>query len=254
MTELLRDDPTATPQIEAWLSEYATTRDPRLRERIVLAYLGLAQKVASRFRETPTLTREDLLQTARAGLVAAVNRYDPDRGVPFVSYVVACMVGEIKRSLRDTSWRLHVARPVKNLALAALGEVDQLRVQLGRSPTLAEIAARLHTSQEQVAEAIEAANTRVVWSLDRPLLADGRSAGCLADTLAAQAPTVEREDLLVLPELLAQLPETERRVVMLYFFEELRQHDIGRQLGCSQMQVSRLLRSAIARLRSMLVP
>jgi DNA-directed RNA polymerase specialized sigma subunit len=83
----------AAQAVEAWLQDYATSRDPRLRERIILSYLGLADRLAGRFRESRGTTPEDLRQTARAGLIAAVDRYDPDRGTPFVAYAVACVVG-----------------------------------------------------------------------------------------------------------------------------------------------------------------
>jgi RNA polymerase sigma-B factor len=230
--------------------EYVASRDPALRDKIVLAYLGLAERLAARFQQSRTLSREDLLQTARAALVAAVSRYDPQHGAPFLPYAVACMVGEIKRSLRDTTWRLHVARDMKSLSLRLLAELDRLRVELGRAPTLAELAQRLETSQELVAEAIQAANTRVVLSLDRPLGNDGGSSVTLADLLPAEGPADEPEDRVLLPRLVSRLPEPERRVVVLYFFQDLKQREIARWLGCSQMQVSRLLRRAVNRLRS----
>src|SRR5829696_1971918 len=106
-------DQDAANAVEEWLKDYATSRDPRLRERIILAYLGLADRLAGRFRESRGTTPEDLRQTARAGLIAAVDRYDPGFGNPFIPYAVACVVGELKRHLRDTSWRLHVPRPLK---------------------------------------------------------------------------------------------------------------------------------------------
>jgi RNA polymerase sigma-B factor len=253
MLSLVSDTVGGVQQAEPWLTEYATTRDPALRDQIVLAYLGLAERLAARFQQGQTISREDLLQTARTGLVAAVNRYDPQRGVPFLPYAVACVVGELKRSLRDTSWRLHVSRRVKTLTLHVLAELDRLRVELGRPPTLAELADRLQTSEELIAEAIEAANTRVVLSLDLPLARHSQWSVALGDTLAADGPTDELEDRLMLRELVGQLPEIERRVVVLYFFHELKQRDIASRLGCSQMQVSRLLRRAIARLRATLV-
>ena len=100
---------------------YAVSRDPQLRERIVLAYLGLADRLAGRYRTSRGTTPEDLVQVARAGLIAAVDRYDPDYGTPFVPYAVACVVGELKRHLRDSSWRVHVPRPLKERALRCAG-------------------------------------------------------------------------------------------------------------------------------------
>jgi hypothetical protein len=107
-------DQDAATTVEAWLQDYATSRDPQLRERIILAYLGVADRLARRFRDSRGTSAEDLVQTARAGLIAAIDRYNPGYSTPFVPYAVACVVGELKRHLRDTSWRLHIARPLND--------------------------------------------------------------------------------------------------------------------------------------------
>jgi RNA polymerase sigma-B factor len=135
-----------------------------------------------------------------------------------------------------------------------LPEIDRLRATLHRSPTLAELATHLGTSDERIAEALEAANSRSVVSLDRPCTTESDASLTLADTLATDTDDDELVDLLLLPELIDRLPDIERRTVILYFVRELRQRDIGRLLGCSQMQVSRLLTRAIGRLRAMLLP
>jgi RNA polymerase sigma-B factor len=114
-------DQAAATQVEEWLQAYASSRDPQLREQIILAYLGMADRLADRYRHSRGSTPEDLRQSARAGLIAAVDRYNPDYGNPFVPYAVACVVGELKRQLRDTSWRLHVPRPLKEQALRCAG-------------------------------------------------------------------------------------------------------------------------------------
>jgi DNA-directed RNA polymerase specialized sigma subunit len=119
-------DQAAATQVEEWLQDYATSRDPQLRERIILAYLGMADRLAGRFRDSHGTSPEDLIQTARTGLIAAIDRYDPDRGTPFVPYAVACVVGELKRHLRDTSWRLQVPRPLKEPALRLSQAAEEL--------------------------------------------------------------------------------------------------------------------------------
>src|SRR4051812_8287292 len=103
-------DTAAADQVDGWLQVYAISRDLVLRERIILAYLGLADRLAERYRGSRGASLEDLRQTARAGLIAAIDRYDPNYGNPFVAYAVVCVVGELKRYLRDISWRLHVPR------------------------------------------------------------------------------------------------------------------------------------------------
>src|SRR5215203_4083438 len=162
-------DTAAASQVDCWLLDYASSRDLVLRERIILAYLGLADRLADRYRTSRGTTPEDLRQTARAGLIAAIDRYDPDYGNPFVAYVVACVVGGLKRHLRDTSWRLHVPRPLKEQAMQVCKTVDQLQQALGRSPTTSELAKRLQVAEEEVLEALAVAQCRQELSLDRPV-------------------------------------------------------------------------------------
>jgi RNA polymerase sigma-B factor len=251
VTPVLPGDDAGVERVEQWLQAFAISRDPALREQIVLAYLGLADRLAERYRASRGTTREDLTQTARAALVAAVDRYDPTRERGFVPFAVACVVGELKRYLRDTSWRLHVPRPLKERSLKLCKAVDELPQRLGRSPTLAELAAHLEVTEEEVLEALEVAGTRVDCSLDAPL--NEAEDGSLADLVATPTPHEEREDLLVLPTLLAKLPEVEREVVLLRFFADLSQYEIAARVGFSQMHVSRLLRRAIARMRVQLL-
>jgi RNA polymerase sigma-B factor len=146
---------------------------------------------------------------------------------------VACVVGELKRYLRDTSWRLHVPRTLKEQAMRVCKLADQLQQTLGRSPTITELARRLEVDEE-VLEALAVAQSRQELSLDRPV-------------------GEEAEDLLLLPVLVATLPNLERQVVVLRFFHDLDQDTIAARIGYSQMQVSRLLRRALARLRADLV-
>src|SRR5215211_3217546 len=213
-------DQEAATQVDEWLQDYATSHDPQLRDRIILAYLGLADRLANRYRDSRGTSHEDLIQTARAGLIAAIDRYDPGYGTPFVPYAVACVVGELKRHLRDTSWRLHVPRPFKEQAMRVCKTADQLQQSLGRSPTIAELAQYLGVSEEDVLEALLAVQSRQELSLDRPVGDD--TDRCLSDLVAAPGPREEPEDLLALPQLIAALPEPDRTVVILRFF-----HDLG---------------------------
>jgi RNA polymerase sigma-B factor len=244
-------DEDAATVVEAWLREYATSRDPLLRERIILAYLGLADRLAGRYRHSRGTTPEDLRQTARAGLIAAIDRYDPDYGSPFVPYAVACVLGELKRHLRDTSWRLHVPRPHKERALRLCGAADELHQRLGRSPTATELAEQLQLGEEAVLEGLAAVTSRREVSLDQPVGQD--TGACLGDLVAAPGAREEPEDLLALGGLLAALPELEREVIVLRFFQDLDQYEIAARVGFSQMHVSRLQRRALARMRAQLV-
>jgi RNA polymerase sigma-B factor len=244
-------DQTAATAVDGWLQEYASSRDPQLRQRIILAYLGLADRLANRYRHSRGTTREDLRQTARAGLIAAVDRYDPARGSAFVPFAVACVVGELKRHLRDTSWRLHVPRTLKEQALRVCSVADELHQRLGRSPTTLELAEALGMGEEEVLEALAAVTSRQEVSLDQPA---GAEAGLpLGELVAAPGAREEPEDLLALPGLVAALPELEREVIVLRFFQDLDQDAIAARVGYSQMHVSRLQRRALARMHAQLV-
>ena len=244
-------DQHAATVVEGWLQAYATSRDPALRERIILAYLGLADRVAGRYRHSRGTTLEDLTQTARAGLIAAIDRYDPAKGPAFVPFAVACVVGELKRHLRDTSWRLHVPRPRKEQALRLCRAADELHQRLGRSPTVPELAEHLEVGEEEALEALAAVSSRWEVSLDQP--AGDQADSCLGDLVAAPGAREEPEDLLTLPGLVSALPELEREVIILRFFDELDQDSIAARVGFSQMHVSRLQRRALARMRAQLV-
>jgi RNA polymerase sigma-B factor len=251
VNDVLPGDEDAVEQVEGLFRRYVETRDPLVREQIIVAYLGLADRLADRYRSSRGASPEDLRQTARVGLVAAVDRYDPDFGNPFVPYAVACVVGEIKRYLRDTSWRVHISRPVKERSLRLCKALDELPHTLGRSPTVPELASYLGISEEEALEAMEVVHTRSEVSLDQRVGDEGDTS--LGDRLPAAPPREELEDLLLLPGLIDSLPEPEREIVVLRFFHELDQYDIAARVGCSQMHVSRLLRRALGRLRTQLL-
>src|SRR6266545_2445882 len=215
-------------RVDAWFHHYQTTHDPRLREQIICAYFGLADRLAERFCTT--------------------------RGTPFVPFAVACVVGELKRHLRDTTWRVHVARPIKERALRLVRALDDLDQLLGHSPTIAELAAHLAEPAEAVIEAMEALRSRAEPSLDQPAQPAGDpDQGTLGELLAAPQAGEDPDDLLLLPQLVAGLPELERRVIVLRFVQELTQDQIAARIGYSQMHVSRLLRRALDRMRTELL-
>ena len=248
--DVLPGDEHAVDRVEGWFRQYAATHDPAVRERIIVAYLGLADRLAERYRASRGASPEDLRQTARVGLVAAVDRYDPDYGTPFVPYAVACVVGEIKRYLRDTSWRVHVSRPLKKQALRLCRAADELHQRLGRSPTVTELAECLDVGEEEALEGLAAVSSRQEVSLDQPV---GDADLQLGDLLPAPGAKEEPEDLLALPGLMSALPELERKVIVLRFFQDLDQYQIAARVGFSQMHVSRLQRRALARMHAQLV-
>jgi RNA polymerase sigma-B factor len=244
-------DQHAATTVEGWLQAYASSRDPVLRERIILAYLTLADRLAGRYRHSRGTTPEDLIQTARAGLIGAIDRYNPANNRRFMPFAVACVVGELKRHLRDTSWRVHVPRPLKEQALRMCRAADELHQSLGRAPTSGELAVHLEVDEEQILEAWAAMTSRRELSLDQP--AGDDTDACLGDLIAAPRASEDPEDLLTLAGLLAGLPALEREVIVLRFFQDLDQDTIAARVGFSQMHVSRLQRRALARMHVQLV-
>jgi RNA polymerase sigma-B factor len=249
--EVRPEDEVAVQRVEQWFRDYAQSRDPALRERIILSYLGMADRLAERYRSNRAVALEDLRQVARLGLVKAVDRYQPERANPFIPYAVATVVGELKRHLRDASWRLRVPRGTKDLALRLCRAIDELPQQLGHSPTVPELAVHLGASMEEVLEAIEVVQTRSAPSLDQPAGEDGEAV--LGDFVVDRRHREDLEDLLILPQLIERLPERERQIVLLRYVEELTQDEIAARMRISQMHVSRLLRRAIERMRTQLV-
>jgi RNA polymerase sigma-B factor len=160
-----------------------------------------------------------------------------------VPFAVACVVGELKRHLRDTGWRLHVPRPRKEQVLRLYQTADELHQTLGRAATASELADHLQLTEQELLETWAAAQSQIGLSLDRP--AGDDSDASRGDLMAAPGPREEPEDLLVLADLIAELPDLERQTIVLRYFQDLNQDDIAARIGYSHMHVSRLLRRAL---------
>jgi RNA polymerase sigma-B factor len=224
--------------------------DARAREQLIERYLPLARRLARRYQraEEPL---EDLVQVACLGLIKAIDRFDVDREVVFSSYAVPTILGELKRHFRDRTWSVRVPRDLQELALRVDRTVTRLSVGNRRSPSVGEIAAAVGATEEQVLEALEAAGAYRAGSLDAPRVVQGVQDGeSLADTLGEEESGFRRaEERATLEPLLARISPRERVVLELRFGADLTQAEIGERIGVSQMQVSRLIRQALARLR-----
>ena len=228
--------------------EYSESRDPALRSQLVEAHIGLAEYLARRFtnRGEPL---DDLIQVASLGLLKAVDRFDPERGLEFSTYATPTIVGELKRHFRDKGWAVRVPRRVQELHLRLASVVSMLSQELGRSPTIGEIAQAAAVSEEEVLEAIEAGHAYRFTSLDAPSSAEEE--GTLASQLGEDDQAlVDSEHRMALSPLIARFPARERTILHLRFFEGLTQSEIASRLGISQMHVSRLLARSLAQLRS----
>lgn len=211
--------------------------------------MGFAIHVASRFRQSGR-SDEDVQQVAFLGLVKAVDRFDPDRGVPFTAFAGPTIEGEIKRYFRDRTWAVRVPRSAQELHLSVTAARERLRSERGRAPTVAELAEALGLTTDQVLLGLMVSDVRTATSIDKPVDGDGGESlhERLADAAGAGYAAVEDGDEVA--RLLAPLAERERRIVWLRFFEGMSQEEIGRTVGLSQMHVSRLLRAALQTMRA----
>ena len=227
--------------VDALFEAYEATRARDLRNQIVEHFGTLSATVARRFagRGEPL---EDLVQVAHFALVKAVERYEPGRGVPFVGFAVPAMLGEIKRHFRDRTWSGRVPRSAKEMLAQVNVAIDTLSSSLERSPDLTEIAAHLGVSVDAVIEALDARSLYRPSSLSTLATARDEHPGLATADVGLHR--VDNE--LTVRHLLDQLPERERRIVELRYFEDQTQSEIAARFGVSQMHVSRLLRTAIA--------
>jgi RNA polymerase sigma-B factor len=222
--------------------------DQHAREELVERFMGLARQVAVRYRRQSE-PLEDVMQVAALGLLKAIDRFDPDRGIAFSSFAVPTMLGEVKRHFRDKSWTVRPPRDLQELTLRVEQATSQLSSSLGRAPSVAELSEHLGQSDEDVLEALEAGRARTATSLSAPR-GDEEDGGTLGDLLGDEEDGFERaEERATLAVLFAELTPRERTVLTLRFKQDMTQAEIGEIVGVSQMQVSRIIRSSLERLR-----
>jgi RNA polymerase sigma-B factor len=239
------------PVTEAEIAEFARTRDARLRERIITGSAPLVHWVAAKFRRADA-EFADLIQVAWIALIGALDRYDASHGAAFSGYAVRCMVGAVKRYFRDCTWAVRVPRRLHDLSVRLPVIQERLIADLGRAPTLHEIAARCGASEEEVAAAIDVGQGHWVVSLQEARSEDQRHEPLsLEEQLGTDDPgiaaCIERE---ATEELLGRLARRERLILRRRYCDEQSQRQVGCELGISQMQVSRLEHAALHQLRS----
>jgi RNA polymerase sigma-B factor len=222
------------------------TERTRARELLVTGHLPVAQHIAWKFRNRGQ-PDEDLLQVATLGLIHAVDRFDPARTPSFLSFAVPTITGEVRRYFRDSTWTLRVPRSLKELHASITEATTRLGQQLGRAPRPSELAVDLGIPVGKVNEGLQASFAYAADSLDETG-ADGQSSARVEPTEVDDGFGLV-EDRAVLYPALAQLPEREARIVVMRFFENLTQSQIGERIGLSQMHVSRLLATSLKTLR-----
>ena len=222
-----------------------TSAHDEVRDLLIRHNLPMVRYVANRFRHRNE-PYEDIVQVGTIGLIKAIDRFDPHRGVQFPSYAMPTIIGEIKRHFRDSGWSLRVPRRVQELWLSVSEAVETLSQVHDRRPTVAEMAVYLGVTPEEVVACLEATNAYATASLDATDI-DERS---LADRLGYHDQALEGVEYReALRPLVLALPPRERRILMLRFFSNMTQAQIAAELGISQMHVSRLLSRTLARLR-----
>lgn len=230
--------------------------DPRralLRDELVTGHLPVARHIARRFCSRGE-REEDLVQVATVGLINAVDRYNPDFGKGFLPFAVPTIMGEVRRHFRDAGWTLRVPRRLKELHLTLSKATAELSRTLGRSPRPSEIAEHLGLSKDEVIEGLEVAAAYRPASLDTPVRSSDDAAP-LGELLGDDDPALAGvEAYAMLAPALRELPQRERRIVVLRFFHNMTQTQIAEAVGVSQMHVSRLLARTLAQLRQRLTP
>jgi RNA polymerase sigma-B factor len=228
------------------LRRYAETGDAALKEELVHRFLPLARSLALRYRGSSE-DIEDLIQVASLGLVKALDGFDFERGKSFIAYAAPTILGELRRHFRDRVWEVRLPRGLQERTMAVSEAAGELSDDLGHTPTVSQIAARLGWDEEEVSEALQADQAPRTLSLEVPRSREDAGSTTIMETLGETEPGYDAVEAQLAAED-APLDERERLVLELRFEQDLNQYEIGRRLGVSQMQVSRIMRGALRKL------
>jgi RNA polymerase sigma-B factor len=240
----------ANDSTDVLFHRFRRTGDARLRDQLVARFMPLARKLAHRYHAAGEPI-DDLVQVASVGLLKAVDRFDDQRGVSFTTYAVPTITGELKRYFRDNSWAVHVPRGTRDRALRIHGAIREISEQTGQRPATEQLAEQLDLSEHEVDDALGALTAFDAISLDGPAFGrDEPDSQSRSETLGSIDRHYElAEHRIALDAELDRLPSRDRRVLQMRFVEDRTQSDIAAHIGVSQMQVSRILRHTLERLR-----
>jgi RNA polymerase sigma-B factor len=229
---------------------YHRDGDAQARDQLVERFLPLARQLARRYQRAGE-PLDDLLQVASLGLIKAIDRFDPDREIAFSSYAVPTILGEIKRYFRDRTWAVRVPRDLQELTLKVDRAVGELAEELRRQPSVAEIGEAVNADEEEVLEAMQAGGAYRAVSFDAPRAGVDEDVATLGDSVGIDEEGFDRaEERATLARLMSNVTPREREVLRMRFEQDMTQAEIGAVIGVSQMQVSRVIRQAISRLRA----
>jgi len=247
-----RPAPSTDP--EQLLRRYAARRQPRDLEALVVRYRPLARSLARRYARL-SFPLEDLEQVACVGLVKALQRFDPARGCAFTTFAVPTILGELRRFCRETTWSVHVPRPVQERVRAVRRASDELAAVHGRAPGISQLAATVGCDEAEVREALEAARTLNPISLDASAGEDDDERAGMTEKLGRDEPGYELvDDLTSIEQALPVLTAREKELVRLRFAEDLTQHEIAARMALPEGRVARMLEGALARLNDHAAP
>jgi RNA polymerase sigma-B factor len=233
---------------------YAETEDARerdrIREQLVRGYESLVHFLARRFQNRGE-PLEDIVQVGFLGLIKAIDRFDPDLGNEFTTFATPTILGEIRRYFRDKGWAIRFPRRLQELYQQVVRTNEELKKELSRQPSVAEVAERLGVQPDDVLEAMEMSTALTPISIDATIGGTGPDSGRqLGEAVGTEDPNLDRVEMReVLERAMQHLNERERRIMMMRFFEEMSQSEVAKRLGISQMHVSRLQRAALEQLR-----
>jgi RNA polymerase sigma-B factor len=241
-------------ELRALHRRYRETTDPaekeRIREQLVNAYHDFVYFLARKFQNRGE-PLDDIVQVGYLGLIKAIERFDPDLGFEFTTFATLTVAGEIKRHFRDKGTAIRFPRRLQELHQSVVRVNEQMKNELGREPTVAELAERLGVTPDDVTEAMEIGPAYVPLSLDQPVASgDGQDSRAIAEQIGSADPELDRVEMRdVLDRAMEHLTPRERAIMAMRFYEQMSQSEIARRLGISQMHVSRLQRAALEQLR-----
>jgi RNA polymerase sigma-B factor len=242
-------EPVSAADSQELFERWRRDRDREARDELIARFLPLARKLARRYVQSSE-PYDDLVQVASLGLVKAVERFDPDRGFAFTSFAVPTIVGELKRYFRDTGWAIHVDRGAQERARKINEARQAISARTGRPPRVDELAQYLELSEEEVLDGLQVAEAYGTVSLDAPMV--GEEDASRLDSIGDEDVRLGLvDDQTTIFAAAKHLPQREREILYLRFGEDLTQSEIAERVGVSQMQVSRLLRRSLHRLRQL---
>lgn len=239
-------------EFERLFTAWRATGDAQLRERMILMHRPLVAYVARRFMDRGEQF-DDIVQQGVIALIHALDQFDPERGVRFATFATPTIVGELRRYFRDKSWSMRVPRRIQELLPIINLKIEALTQELNRSPTYAEIARSLSLDIEEVAETLELPHRIDPLSLDEPVPTEPGTVSTVADQVGGADPALDEWlEYTSLKTALEKLPEKQRQVLQLAYFQGYSQTEIARTMKVSQMHISRLQRKALSQLRELM--